>query len=91
MRRYIDNYRCTDCQHQKIYCKGYGLIPERELREQPFEEVAVDFIDLWKVQLRGKPYEFNALTCTDTVPNLVELVRVDHKTSQQQHTTRKFA
>ena len=43
----------------------------------------------WKVQVRGKPYESDALTCIDTVMILVELVRIDHKTSQ--HTTSKFA
>jgi hypothetical protein len=89
MRRYIDNYKCADCQHHKLDGKGYGLLPERELKEQPFEEVAVDLIGPWKVQVRGKPYEFNALTSIDPVTNLVELIRIDHKTSQ--HITSKFA
>ncbi len=89
MRRYIDAYKCADCQHNKLDGKGYGLLPERELREQPFEEVAVDLIGPWKVQVRGKPYEFNALTCIDTVTNLVELIRVDRKTSE--HITNRFA
>ena len=64
-------------------------MPEQGLREQPFEEVAVDLIGPWKVLIRGKPYEFNALTAIDTVTNLVEIVRVDRTTSE--HITNRFA
>ena len=41
------------------------------------------------VQVRGIPYTFDALTAIDTVTNLVEIVRVDCKTSG--HIMRKFA
>jgi len=61
----------------------------RGLKAQPFEEVAVDLICPWKVQVCGKPYVFNALTATDTVTNLVEIVRIDKKTPQ--HITSRFA
>ena len=73
MRALIDNYTCADCQKHKLDGKGYGLLPERELRSQPFEEVAVDLIGPWKIQVKGKPYKFNALTAICTVTNLVEL------------------
>ena len=89
MRGQIDNYVYANCQQHKLDGKGYGLLPERELREQPFEEVAVDIIGPWKIQGRGKGYEFNALTCIDTLTNLVELVRIDNKTAQ--HIRSKFA
>ena len=59
--------------------KGFGLLPEREVRSIPFEECAVDLIGPWVV--RGNPYEFDALTVIDTVTNLVELIRVDDKAS----------
>ena len=55
----------------------------------PFNECAVDPIGPWAVQKHGKPYEFNALTAIDTVTNLVELVRIDNKSSE--HVTQKFA
>ena len=42
--------------------KGYGLLPEREVRSIPFEECAVVLIGPWVVQVRGNPYEFDALT-----------------------------
>ncbi len=41
------------------------------------------------IQVCIKPCEFNALTVIDTVSNLVELVRIDEKTSS--HVARKYA
>ena len=55
MQRYIDNFACEDYQKHKLDGKGYGLLPMRDLKEQPFEEVVVDLIGPWKVQVRGKP------------------------------------
>ena len=46
---------------------------------QPFSEVAVDLIGPWKIKVRGRLYEFNALTCIDTVTNLVELAQINRK------------
>ena len=89
MRRYVDKYKCSDCQKHKLDGKGYGLLPERECRSEPFEEVAVDLIGPWKISIRGKEYEFNALTSIDTVTNLVEIIRVENKTSH--HVKTKFA
>ena len=82
LRRKIDNYHCTECQRHKQDGKGYGLLPEREPREQPFNEVTVDLIGPWKVQVRGRGYEFKALTSIDPVTNLVELTRIDNATSE---------
>jgi hypothetical protein len=49
----------------------------------------VGLIGPWEVQVHGNPYEFSALTVIDTVTNLVELVRIDDKTSD--NATRKYA
>jgi hypothetical protein len=76
---YIDHFNCDYCQRNKLGGRGYGLLPEREVRSIPFEECAVDLIGPWIVQVRGNPYEFSALTVIDTVTNLVELVRIDEK------------
>ena len=89
LRRLIDSYKCDHCQRHKLDGKGYGHLPEREIRSMPFEECAVDLIGPWTIQVRDKPYEFNALTMIDTVSNLVELVRIDDKTSA--HIAKKFA
>ena len=55
----------------------------------PFKGCAVDPIGPRGSTETWKPYEFNALTATDTVTNLVELVRIDNKSSE--HVTQKFA
>ena len=89
LRKYIDQYKCLHCEKHKLQGKGYGLLPERETRTEPFEEVAVDLIGPWKITLNKEKYEFNALTSIDTVTNLVEIVRIDRKTSQ--HIRDKFA
>ena len=89
LRRQIDNYNYTECQRHNQDGKGCGLLPERELREQPFKEVTVDLIGPWKVQVCGRGYEFKALTSVDPVTNLVELTRIDNATSEK--ITRKFA
>ena len=89
LRRIVDHLNCDFCQRKKLDGKGYGFLPEREVRSIPFEECAVDLIGPWIVQVRGIPYTFDALTAIDTVTNLVEIVRVDCKTSD--HIMRKFA
>ena len=76
IRRYIDHFNCDYCQRNKLDGKGYGHLPEREVRSIPFEECAVDLIGPWVVQVRGNPYEFDTLTVIDTVTNLVELIRI---------------
>jgi hypothetical protein len=64
---------------EKLDGKGYGFLPEREVQSIPFEECAADLIGPWTVQVRGRSYEFMALTAIDTVTNLVELIRIDNK------------
>ena len=61
----------------------------RDLKEQPFEEVTVDLIGPWKVQVQGNAYEFNALTAIDTSTNLVEIICIDCKSSE--HITNRFS
>jgi hypothetical protein len=89
LQRMIDNYHCDHCQCNKLDGKGYGHLPECEIQTMPFEECAVDLIGPWTIQVRDKPYEFNALTMIDTVSNLVEPVRIDDKTSG--HIAKKYA
>ena len=88
LRRLVDNFNCDYCQRNKLDGRGYGFLPEREVRSIPFEECAVDLIGPWTVQVRGRPYEFSALTAIDTVTNLVELIRIDNKESKT--VARKF-
>ena len=88
MRRFIDEYACDSCQRNKLSGRGYGLLPERNIRETPFDDVAVDLIGPWKVDIGNQEVEFKALTCIDPVTNLTELIRVSRKTSA--HIRAKF-
>ena len=85
----IFKFKCPTCKKCKLQGKGFGLLPERELREQPFEECAVDLIGPWPVKIHGKEHVFLALTMIDPVTNLTESIRVDSKESE--HVARKFA
>jgi hypothetical protein len=87
--RLVDNFKCNYCQRNKLDGKGYGFLLERKVRSIPFEECAMDLIGPWTVQVRGNPYEFEAITVIDTVTNLFKLVRIDDKRSQT--VARKFA
>ena len=88
MRRMINNLRCEVCSKNKLSGPGYGLLPEREVRGQPFEEIAVNLIGPWTVRVNGRNYTFYALTIIDTVRNLVELIRLDN--CEAEHTRMKL-
>ncbi len=77
----IDNDHCDHCQCNKLDSKGYGHLAELEIQSILFEECAVILIGPSTIQVRDRPYEFNALTMINTVSNPVELVRIDDKTS----------
>ena len=79
----VRSFRCDLCQKHKLPGKGYGLLPERELKEQPFDEVAVDLIGPWEVKIGNTLCNFQALTIIDPVTNLTELVRIKDKTAQE--------
>eukprot|EP00956_Cyclotella_meneghiniana_P021043 scaffold37820_cov36-Cyclotella_meneghiniana.AAC.3 len=48
--RHTLQQRCEHCQRYKLAGKGYGLLPERQVRIAPWEEVAIDLIGPWKVK-----------------------------------------
>jgi hypothetical protein len=78
----IEKLKCKDCQKHKLESRGYGPLPEREVRIAPWEEVTINLIGPWKVKVTGQQVEFNALTCIDMALNLVELIRIDSKTAK---------
>ena len=88
MHYHIDKVRCKDCKKYKLAGPGYGLLPKREVRIAPWEEVTINLIGPWKVKVNGQQVEFNALTCIDTASNLVELICIDNKTAE--HKRDKF-
>jgi transposase InsO family protein len=88
LRYFIDRFKCEHCQRHKLPGKGYGLLPEREIKIAPWEEVAIDLVGPWDIKVNGRTVQFNALTCIDTASNLVELIRIDNKSSE--HIRNKF-
>ena len=50
--------------------------------------MAIGLIGPWNIKVQEKMVEFSALTCIDTASNLVELIRIDNKTSD--HIRNKF-
>jgi hypothetical protein len=55
----------------------------------PWQENHVDLIGPWKIKINGINVEFLALTVIDPVTNLVELVRLDNKSSE--HVAQQYA
>ncbi len=88
LRRLVDNFKCNYHQRSKLDGKGYGFLPEQEVRSLPFEECATDLIGPRTIQVCGKPYKFEALTVIDTLTNLIEFIRIDDKRSKT--VARKF-
>jgi transposase InsO family protein len=73
--------KCRLCQEYKNVQRGHGQLAPREAALLPWSEVAVDLIGPWTLTVSNQTMTFNALTIIDLVTNLVELVRLDNKTS----------
>ena len=81
------------CQQFKPIGKGYGHLPPKIARGSPWDEIAVDLVGPWKIELntraKKKTYEILALTVIDTFTNLPEIIRINGKTSK--HVAEQFA
>ena len=88
LRIKCEEYRCEICQKNKLLGAGYGHLPPRHANLVPWEEVMVDLIGPWKVKVNEQDIYFNALTCIDPVTNLVEMIRLENKTSN--HVAQQF-
>jgi hypothetical protein len=53
LRYHIVKLKCKDFQKHKLAGCGYGLLPKREVRIAPWEEVAINLIGPWKVKVNG--------------------------------------
>jgi hypothetical protein len=73
--------RCDVCQCLKLVGQGHGEVSPREAALLPWQEVAVDLIGPWTLQVGNQKHTFSALTIIDMVTNLVKVVRIDNKTS----------
>jgi Integrase zinc binding domain len=80
--------KCAVCQRYKNVQRGHGNTAPRAASLLRWSEVAVDTIGPWTLEVATERVTFYALTIIDTVTNLVELVRLDNRTSQ--HTAVQF-
>ncbi len=65
-----------------------GLLPEHDLTNKPWYEVAINLIGPWTAKTGHFNGEFYALTCIATTTKLVELAHINTKSSDA--TARKF-
>ncbi len=65
----------------KFPAKKFGLLPECNLTNTPWYEVAVNLIGPWTAKTDQFNGEFCALTCIDTTTNLIDLTPVDTNSS----------
>ena len=80
---------CEVCRRHKLSGPGFGELAERDVNTVPWQENHVDLIGPWQVKVNGIEVEFNALTVIDPATNLVELIRIEHKTAE--HVAQKYA
>jgi hypothetical protein len=57
------------------------MLPEQDLGQVPWAEVAVDLIGTWTIKIKGRAtQEVFTPPIIDTASNLVKLVQIDNKT-----------
>ena len=54
LRSYIDRFACEICQKHKLSGRQFGLLPERDVRTHPWQEIAVDLIGPWAINIRDQ-------------------------------------
>ena len=83
------DYRCNiNCKKYKQLQQQYGHLPPRNALVVPWDKVAVDLIGPWKIKVNSQLFTFNALMCINPVTNLVEITRIQNKTSR--HVAQQF-
>ena len=69
--------------------RPYGHLAPRQALLAPWTECAVDLIGPWKITVHGRPIVFKALTTIDPVTNLLEIIRINDKSSA--HVAQQFS
>ena len=69
---------CDECQRYKNNGRGYGHLPPRDDDPAPFEDVALDHIGPWTLDVPNQgALKFHGLTIIDIATSLCEIIRVD--------------
>ena len=72
---------CDACQHFKLPGKGYGELPPSEAQLAPWQEIAVDLIGPWSINVNEVNLILNALSIINTVTNLAKLIRISSRSA----------
>jgi hypothetical protein len=73
---------CNSCQRNKNPGPGQGHLPPSQDIGFPWEEVAMDLVGPWKIEVPDGILEFFVSTITDTTTTLSKIIRIENKTSQ---------
>ena len=79
---------CDHCQRYKFPGPGYGELPPWNDVAIPWEEVSVDLVGPWKIQLPIGELIVHAITMIDMTSTLAECIRIKNKTAC--HCTMQF-
>ena len=69
------------CQRHKLTGRGGGRLAARAALLAPWQEVAVNLIGPWSVNLPSQELKFKALTGIDAVSNCPEMTHINNETS----------
>ena len=58
-----------------------ATLPSSQTLLAPWTECVVDLIGPWKIKVHGRPIIFKALTTINPVTNLLEIIRINDKSS----------
>ena len=74
---------CDECQRYKSNGPGYGHLPPRDDYPAPFEDIAIDHMGPWTIEVpRIGSIKFHVLTIIDIATTLFEGIRVDNLDSE---------
>ena len=73
---------CEICQRYKPSNRPTGFLAPKELQDMnPWDQVDVDLIGPWKVDIQGLELSFRALTCIDPIISISEIIPIENATS----------
>jgi hypothetical protein len=70
---------CDTCQRRKLVGQGHGHVAPQEAELMPWRQIAVNLVGPWT--LKVGPQEMTFTVIIDLVTNLVEIVRLNNKSS----------
>ena len=80
LRHTINTFKCDHFQKTSCPEGVYGLLTNRDIVSQPWDNITVDLKRPWEVKAKKQLVTFNSPTLIDTTTTLVKITHVDDKT-----------